>query len=101
MKETQASRKKRLFLAEIFILDFFLLVGGWTLLHFNSQYVGYQQAAGIMLGSALIISFIISALACLRFSFGLSLKKASQVTVLLGLLAIAIFSIGGIVIGNN
>ena len=60
----EISRKLRYFLAEIFVIDFILLVGGWTLLHFNCEYVGYQQAADSMLIAALIISFIISAIAC-------------------------------------
>lgn len=100
MKPSKTSQKQRFFLAEFFILDFILLVGGWTLLHFNSQYVGYQQAAGIMLVSALIISFTISALACMRFSFGLSFKKSALATMLLVLLAAVIFSIGGYVING-
>jgi hypothetical protein len=101
MKPPRRPRKLCLFLAGFFVLDFILLVGGWTLLNFNSQYIGYQQAAGTMLVSALIISFIISALACMRFSFGLSLKKSAIATLLLALLALTIFSIGGYVIGSN
>jgi hypothetical protein len=100
MNPEQPSVKLRLLLIGIFVLDFMFLVGGWTLTHYDYQYDLIQDIASTMLLGALIISFIISALACMRFSFGFSFKKSALLTALLMLLGFAIYSIGGHVISS-
>jgi hypothetical protein len=102
MKLMPPSQKERYYLAEIFVLIFILMVGGWTIVgHFDSEYVGYQNTGAWMLIGGGILAAESSAYACLRFSIGLSNKRSVLSLILLGLVALAIFVIGGVIVGPN
>lgn len=54
-----------------------------------------------MLVSGGILAAASSAFACLRFSLELSIKRSALGMLLLALVALAIFVVGGVIIGPN
>ena len=82
--------------------SFIFLVFGFTIaLHFDPQYEGYVALGSWMFISDAAMAAIIAMFVSLRLSFSLSLKKSAFGVILLALISIAIYTIGGAIIVNS
>jgi MFS family permease len=87
-------KSERIALLIIFALEYVFLVVAWVLSNLNAQYSSANEIEGALFLSAAIISFVISALAALRYGLRFSARKSLLVTILLIVTAFVLYSAG-------